>query len=88
MPVDQSICQEVSSFFGIQDVHGPEMIVFRADADHLFGYFDGIAVFGVKACDESVCFTRLHHHHTKVVTFEHFVVGFFVSDAFAGTFFR
>ena len=38
MPVDQSICQEVSSFFGIQDVHGPEMIVFRADADHLFGY--------------------------------------------------
>lgn len=67
-------------------MHGAEMLVFRTDADDFLGNLDGIAVFGVKTCDESVCFTRFHHHHTKVVTFEHFVIGFFVSDAFAGTF--
>ena len=86
MPVDQSICQEVSSFFGIQDVHGPEMIVFRADADHLFGYFDGIAVFGIQSGDECVGISGFHHHHTEVVTFEHFVIGFIVGGSFAGTF--
>ena len=88
MTVNQRICQEVCAFLGVQNMHGAEMFVFWTDADDFLGDLDGIAVFGVKACDESVCFTRLHHHHTKVVTFEHFVVGFFVSDAFAGTFFR
>ena len=88
MTVNQRIGQEVCTFLGVQNMHGAEMLVFRTDADDFLGNLDGIAVFGVKTCDESVCFTRLHHHHTEVVTFEHFVVGFFVSGSFAGTFFR
>ena len=47
MAVDQSVSQEVSSFFGIQDVHGSEMLVFRTDADNFFRYLDCVGIFGI-----------------------------------------
>ena len=88
MTVDQSVSQEVSSLFGVQDVHGSEMFVFRTDADNFFRYFDGIAVFGVQSGDESVCVSGFNHHHTEVVALEHLVVGLFVCSTFAGTLLR
>ena len=87
MAVDERVGKEVRTFFGVEDVHGTEMLVFRTDADYFFGYLDGIAVFGVQSGDESVGLAGFHHHHTEVVALEHLVVGFFVGNAFAGTLF-
>ena len=87
MAVDQCVGQEVSTFLGVQYVHGAEVGVTGLYADDFFGHLDGIAVFGVQSGDESVGFACLYHHHTEVVAFEHLVVGFFVGDTFACAFF-
>ena len=85
MTVDKRIGKEESTFFRVKDVHCTEVLVFRTDTDHFFGYLDGITVFGIESGDESVGFTGFYHHHTEVIAFEHLVVGFFVSNAFTGT---
>ena len=69
-------------------MHRSEVVESGLDADYFFGHFDGIAVSCIKSGDKCVCVSGFYHHHTEVVAFEHLVVGFFVSKAFAGTFFR
>ena len=85
MPVNQCICQEISAFLGVQDVHGTEMLVLRTDADYLLGYLDGVGVFSVQTGNESISFSGFYHHHTEVVAFEHLVVRFLEVGALAGT---
>ena len=87
MTVNQCVCQEVSTFLGVQDMHGTEVFEARLDADHFFCHFDRIAISCIKTGDECICIACFHHHHTEVVAFEHLVVGFFVGKSFACTFF-
>ena len=85
--VNQCVCQEVSTFLGVQDMHCSEVFEARLDTDYFFGHFDRIAISCIKSGDESIRISCFHHHHTEVVAFEHFIVGFFISKAFACTFF-
>ena len=81
--VNQCICQEVSAFLRVQDMHGSEMFESRLDADYFFGNFDRVAISRIKSRDKRVGISGFNHHHTEIVAFEHLVVGFFVSKAFA-----
>ena len=64
-------------------MHGSEMFESRLDADYFFGNFDRVAISRIKSRDKRVGISGFNHHHTEIVTFEHLVVGFFVSKAFA-----
>ena len=87
MTVYQSICNEISSFFGIKYVHCSEMVVSFLDSDNFLSYLDSVAVLGIKSCNESICITGFNHHHTEVVAFEHLIVGFLEVCSLTGTFF-
>ena len=87
MTVNQCIGNEISSLLGVQNMHGTEMFVSRLDTDNFLGNLDRVGVLGVQSGYKGICFAGFHHHHTKVVAFEHLVVCFLEVGSFAGTFF-
>ena len=86
MAVYQCIGNEEGSMFGIQDMHGSEMLVSRLDTDDFLGYLDGVGIFGVQTSYERIGFSCFYHHHTEIVAFEHLVVCLLEVGSLTGAF--
>ena len=45
--------------------------------NNLFCHLNGVRILCIEAGNEGVGIAGLNHHHTKIVAFEHLVVGLF-----------
>ena len=86
--VDERVGDEVDAFLGIYEVHRGEVVIALANADYFIGHLNRVGIFCVKAGDESICFARLHHHHTEIVALVHLIDGLLQGVALALHLFR
>ena len=85
MAVDESVGKEEHTLLCVKDVHCGKRIILFAYADNLLGYLDGVRVFSIQTCDESVGITSLNHHHTEVVALVHLIVSLLKGIALTST---
>ena len=57
MTIDERVGHIIDAFLGVQNVHRGKGVVTIFDANHLFGHFNRVAVFGVEAGNEGVGIT-------------------------------
>ena len=54
MTIDERVGYVIDALLGVQNVHRSKGFVTFFDANYLFSYFDGVAVFGIETSDESI----------------------------------
>ena len=79
--VDKRVGEEERSLLGAQNVERTKVLVVVADSDHFLGEFDGRGVARIGTGNQGVRIADFHHHHAKMVAFEHVVASLFRGDA-------
>ena len=74
MAVEQRVGQEERPLLRVEDVHGPDVVQARTDANHVLRGLHRVGILGVHACNQRIGLARFHHHHAEVVAFVHLFV--------------